>query len=242
MMNHKTAILVIEDDAGLRMTLCDRLSAESYECTAVADGTEGFNTAKAGHFDILILDLMLPGKSGFDICRDLRASGFSVPILMLTARDQIIDRVLGLKLGADDYLCKPFDMAELLARIEALLRRAAAAEPALKEQNATKAQQLPPVQDYGNFQVDFSRGMVSHNGREQLLSAQEYKLLSYLCSRPGEIIKRDRLLDEVWAYGTETSTRTVDVHIAWLRKKIGDSGLVPRHIQTVRGLGYRFIP
>lgn len=245
-MNTKYKILLVEDEAGLRMTVCDRLQAEYYDCTAVVDGKTGFETARSQDFDLILLDVMLPGKNGFDICRDLRNAGIQTPVLMLTARDQIIDRVLGLKLGADDYLCKPFDMAELLARMEALLRRTVRPAESVSGQEVAsgtqKSSKTDSVHDYTDFRVDFSRGLIEHKGKEQLLSAQEYKLMAYLCAHPKEVISRDSLLDAVWGYGTETSTRTVDVHIAWLRKKTGDSGLVPKHIQTVRGLGYRFVP
>lgn len=245
-MNTKIKVLLVEDDAGLRMTVCDRLQAEYYECTAVDDGNAGFEAARSRLYDLILLDVMLPGKNGFDVCRDLRNAGIQTPVLMLTARDQIIDRVLGLKLGADDYLCKPFDMAELLARMEALLRRekrtAKADTGQAAESGAERSSQSEAVHDYTDFRFDFSRGIIEHQGKEQLLSAQEYKLMSYLCTHPEEIISRDALLDAAWGYESETSTRTVDVHIAWLRKKIGDTGLIPKHIQTVRGLGYRFIP
>jgi len=172
---------------------------------------------------------------------------------MLTARSQIIDRVLGLKLGADDYLCKPFDMNELLARIEALLRRTQPIDTSGAAPGAVPTGNRSLVDDtdsgtprgketYTHFTVDFQRGTVEHQGLVQNLSAQEYKLLAYLTRHPGEIISRDTLLDAVWGYGTETTTRTVDVHVAWLRKKIGDTEPAPYHIQTIRGLGYRFNP
>lgn len=280
-MSKPKHILLIEDEPGLVLTISDRLTAEGYQCDTEKDGKIGFEKAKNGSWDLLLLDVMLPEKNGFDICRDLRAQGFGAPILMLTARSQIIDRVLGLKLGADDYLCKPFDMNELLARIEALLRRSKALDTAIaagavavtfgaaKTYGATDtvspntgsaASASGPAgngaasatgtgpeaprgkETYTHFTVDFQRGTVEHQGLVQNLSAQEYKLLAYLTRHPGEIISRDTLLDAVWGYGTETTTRTVDVHVAWLRKKIGDTEPAPYHIQTIRGLGYRFNP
>jgi DNA-binding response OmpR family regulator len=251
-MNKGKHILLVEDEPGLILTISDRLTAEGYRCDTAKDGKTGFDMAKNHSYDLILLDVMLPEKSGYDICRDLRASGMSTPILMLTARSQIIDRVLGLKLGADDYLCKPFDMNELLARIEALLRRIPSAEPSLPQGSSSPSGSNPVpgtstenrrgVETYTHFTVDFQKGTVESRGVVQNLSSQEYKLLAYLTRHPGEIITRDTLLDAVWGYGTETTTRTVDVHIAWLRKKIGDSEPAPYHIQTIRGLGYRFIP
>ncbi|WP_304224527.1 response regulator transcription factor [Gracilinema caldarium] len=239
-MGKTSSILLVEDEPGLVLTISDRLTAEGYHCDTASDGTAGFEKAKNGSYDLIILDVMLPGKGGFDICRDLRALGYKLPILMLTARSQVIDRVLGLKLGADDYLCKPFDMNELLARIEALLRRAQPQEEG--PIGGTPSERSRGTERYTHFTVDFQTGTVEHSGTIQSLSAQEYKLLAFLTRHPGQIISRDKLLDAVWGYGTETTTRTVDVHIAWLRKKIGDTEPAPYHIQTVRGLGYRFVP
>lgn len=239
-MERPKQILLVEDEPGLVLTISDRLTAEGYHCDSATDGNLGFEKAKTGSYDLLLLDVMLPGKSGFDLCRDLRAQRIDIPILMLTARSQIIDRVLGLKLGADDYLSKPFDMNELLARIEALLRRAQPVEVPLSPDSNGEFQR--GVETYAHFTVDFQKSTVESRGVVQSLSAQEYKLLAFLTRHPGELISRDTLLDAVWGYGTETTTRTVDVHIAWLRKKIGDSALAPHHIQTVRGLGYRFVP
>lgn len=286
-MSKPKYILLIEDEPGLVLTISDRLTAEGYRCDTERDGKIGFEKAKTSSCDLLLLDVMLPGKSGFDICRDLRAQGFGAPIMMLTARSQIIDRVLGLKLGADDYLCKPFDMNELLARIEALLRRSQSLDTAIaaggvaatfgaagtygatgtvgpNTGSAASAYGAAPgavptgtrtraadtstgstsrgKETYTHFTVDFQKGTVESQGVIQNLSAQEYKLLAYLTRHPGEIISRDTLLDAVWGYGTETTTRTVDVHVAWLRKKIGDTEPAPYHIQTIRGLGYRFNP
>ncbi|HUX42645.1 MAG TPA: response regulator transcription factor [Rectinemataceae bacterium] len=244
MERHETRILLVEDEEGLVMTLGDRLRSEGYFFEAATDGTRGFTIAKEGDWDLLILDVMLPGKNGYDICRDLRAAGSKVPILMLTARGLVFDRVLGLKLGADDYLCKPFETSELLARIEALLRR-----PPLDEGRGSGAKARDDAdpstrgrEKYDGFSIDFTKGVIIREDQEEALSAQEYKLLAWLSAHPGELFSRERLLQEVWGYGSPVSTRTVDVHVAWLRQKLGDSGPAPRHIVTVRGLGYRFTP
>ena len=238
-------ILLVEDEEGLVMTLGDRLRAEGYRFDAATDGGAGFAKAKQGGWDLLILDVMLPGKNGYDICRDLRAEGLRGPILMLTARGLVFDRVLGLKLGADDYLCKPFETSELLARIEALLRRpplaggsVAAGQDGGDEADPSSRGRI----DYEGFSIDFARGLVIRGEVEESLSAQEYKLLAWLSAHPGELFSREKLLQAVWGYGSPVSTRTVDVHVAWLRQKLGDSGPAPRHIVTIRGLGYRFNP
>jgi DNA-binding response OmpR family regulator len=157
---------------------------------------------------------------------------------MLTARSLVTDRVHGLKLGADDYLCKPFEMSELVARVEALLRRSSIAK---KNEGSEDPAALGRV-EYKDFALDFAKGLVIRDGTETPLSAQEYKLLAWLASHPGEILSRERLLEAVWGYGNAVTTRTVDVHVAWLRQKLGDSGPAPRHILTIRGLGYRFMP
>ncbi|MEI6386643.1 MAG: response regulator transcription factor [Spirochaetota bacterium] len=239
-------ILLVEDEAGLVMTLGDRLRSEGYSFDHSAEGTGGFVKARDGQWDLLILDVMLPGKNGYDICRDLRATGSKVPILMLTARGLVYDRVMGLKLGADDYLCKPFEMSELLARIEALLRR-----PPIQVPGPARApSDGPGAEDptsrgrvvYDGFVINFTRGLVERDGSEYPLSAQEYKLLAWLTSHPGVILSRERLLKAVWGYDSTVTSRTVDVHIAWLRSKLGDSGPAPRRIVTIRGLGYRFDP
>ncbi len=250
-MANGTKILVIEDEPGLVMTLTDRLEAEGYQCESRTDGVAGLEAAHSRAFSLIVLDVMLPGKSGFDVCKELRANGDKTPVIMLTARGQIDDRVLGLKLGADDYLSKPFEMAELLARIEALLRRSEFRSPAeLSESGRASSQDARIWEraaargrvDYGAFVADFATGIIEREGETYPLSGQEYKLLAYLAEHPNEVFSRDKLLDAVWGYGSEVTTRTVDVHVAWIRRKIGDAELIPRHILTVRGLGYRFVP
>ncbi len=183
-------------------------------------------------FDIMLLDVMLPGGNGFDICKTVRQQGIHTPILMLTARGQVVDRVVGLKLGADDYLVKPFEMAELLARIEALLRRSAT--------SGTGATVVAETFRFGDIAIDFRRAEVTKSGRALELSAREFKLLRYFVEHRGAALSRDELLNEVWGYNAMPSTRTVDVHIAWLRQKVEDNPRHPRHILTVHGLGYKF--
>ena len=222
-------ILVIEDEAALRLALSDRLRSEGYEVETAADGEQGWERARQGGFDLILLDVMLPGRSGFDLCRDLRREGVATPILMLTARGEVLDRVLGLKLGADDYLVKPFETAELLARIEALLRRA---------QPDTEGGAFA----FGDVRVDFKRVEVTRAGEPVELSALEFRLLRYFVEHRGEVLSRDRLLDEVWGYSAEVYSRTVDQHVATLRRKIESDPRRPRHVVTVHGLGYRFTP
>ena len=222
-------ILLVEDEAGLVMTLTDRLIAEGYDVESAGDAQTALDTATNGRFDAILLDVMLPGGSGFDICRTVRQRGIETPILMLTARGQVVDRVVGLKLGADDYLVKPFEMSELLARIEAIMRRAAPARA-----NA------PEAFRFGNVTVDFRSAEVTKAGETIELSAREYKLLRYFIEHRGAALSREELLNEVWGYNSMPSTRTVDVHVAWLRQKIEDNPRHPQFIVTVHGLGYKF--
>jgi two-component system alkaline phosphatase synthesis response regulator PhoP len=222
-------ILLVEDEPGLVMTLTDRLRAEGYEVESATDGETGLARASSGEFDLMILDVMLPRKSGFDVCRKLRQIGNTVPILMLTARGQVVDKVVGLQLGADDYLTKPFDMMELLARLEALLRRA----PGSPAQTAASYQ-------FGAVRVDFRSAEVTRSSKPVSLTAREFQLLHYLIDHRGATLSRDELLSEVWGYDAVPSTRTVDVHMAWLRQKLEKNPKYPEFILTVRGLGYKF--
>lgn len=225
-------ILLIEDEPGLVMTLTDRLTAEGYDVDHEGDAVRGLARASTGTFDAILLDIMLPGGNGFDICRTLRQRSVHTPILMLTARGQVVDRVVGLKLGADDYLVKPFEMAELLARIEALLRR-----------GAVQASASPTVDTFrfGAVTIDFRKAEVTRGGQLLDLSAREFKLLKYFIEHRGAALSRDELLNEVWGYNAMPSTRTVDVHVAWLRQKIEENPRHPQHIMTVHGLGYKFV-
>jgi two-component system alkaline phosphatase synthesis response regulator PhoP len=224
-------LLLVEDEPGLVMTLTDRLLAEGYEVDSAGDAVAGLAKATTGAFDIILLDVMLPGGSGFDVCRTLRQRGVQTPLLMLTARGQVVDRVVGLKLGADDYLVKPFEMAELLARIEALLRRGAAASSTT----------VGETYRFGEIFVDLRKAEVTRAGQPIELSAREFKLLRYFVEHRGAALSRDELLNEVWGYNAMPSTRTVDVHVAWLRQKIEDNPRHPQYIHTVHGLGYKFM-
>ncbi len=224
-------ILLVEDEPGLVVTLTDLLTAEGYAVESASDGITGLARAGAEPFDLMVLDVMLPGKNGLDVCRELRREGKDLAILMLTAKTQLADRVVGLKLGADDYLTKPFEPPELLARIEALLRR-------------VKKEKLTPVArfEFGNVVADFEKAEVRKNGVVAPLAGKELELLRYLIDRRGRPVSRDELLEAVWEYQPGVSSRTVDVHVAWLRQKLEDMPQNPRHIQTVRGVGYRFAP
>jgi two-component system alkaline phosphatase synthesis response regulator PhoP len=225
-------LLLVEDEPGLQLTLTDRLVAEGYEVETAGDGETGLRRALTGGFDLVVLDVMLPRRDGFDVCRTLRQHGVTTPVLMLTARGQVVDRVVGLKLGADDYLTKPFESAELLARIEALLRRAGRADDT---QAAAGVRYV-----FGDVVVDVRRAEVTRAGTAVELSAKEFHLLRYFLEHRGATISRDELLQEVWGYEHTPSTRTVDVHVAWLRQKLEANPKVPQLIQTVHGLGYKF--
>jgi two-component system alkaline phosphatase synthesis response regulator PhoP len=222
-------ILLVEDEPGLVLTLTDLLQAEGYQVESAVDGPTGLTRASKEPFDLVILDVMLPGKSGLDVCRELRQQGKDVAVLMLTAKTQLIDRVVGLKLGADDYLTKPFEPPELLARVEALLRR-------VKRENFTPVRRF----QFGDVEVDFDQGDASKGGVPVSLAGKELELLRYLIDRRGNAVSRDELLEGVWQYQPGVSSRTVDVHIAWLRQKLEDNPHTPRYIHTVRGMGYRF--
>jgi two-component system alkaline phosphatase synthesis response regulator PhoP len=223
------SILLIEDEPGLVLTLKDRLTREGYEVDSAQDGNVGLAAALRGQADLIILDLMLPGRSGLDICRDLRQKGIETPILMLTARGQTVDKVLGLKLGADDYMTKPFEMPELMARVEVLMRR---------NRNATGG---AAFYNFGNIEVDLRRASATRGGETVALSTREFELLRYFIEHRGAAISRDELLSNVWHYDAGTTTRTVDVHVAWLRQKLEDDPKRPQWIMTVHGLGYKFL-
>jgi len=223
-------ILIVEDEADLRMTLSDRLKGEGYLPECAGDGAEGLQKAVSGSYDLIILDVMLPGKNGFDVCRDVRKAGLTVPVIMLTARGQLVDKVLGLKIGADDYLTKPFELLELLARIEALLRR-----------GARPAAQTSGIQQFGPIQVDFRGTAVFRNGEVVPLSAREFRLLCYFVQNRGATLSREALLKDVWGYSEDTFTRTVDVHVGSLRQKLESDPKQPSMIVTVPGLGYKFV-
>lgn len=222
------SILLVEDEEGLRMTLSDRLRSEGYVVDFAVDGDEGLDKATGLPFDLIILDIMLPHRSGLDVCRDVRSAGLATPILLLTARDQTIDKVLGLKLGADDYVTKPFDTMELMARVEALLRRR------LPVRASQSVHQLGPIR------MDVRGTEVTRDGKPVPLSAREFQLLRHFMEHPGATLSRSELLHEVWGYEDGTFTRTVDVHIASLRQKLEKDPKRPEMIVTVPGMGYKF--
>ena len=221
-------LLLVEDEPGLVMTLTDRLSREGYGVDTSADGASALERATSEAFDLVLLDVMLPQMNGFDVLRELRRRGVDVPVIMLTARGQIVDKVVGLKLGADDYVTKPFEMVELLARIEAKLRR-----------TPTRTT-TPDVHQFGDIQVDFRKAEVTKAGAPLDLSAREFQLLRYFLEHRGATLTREELLNEVWGYNSMPSTRTVDVHVAWLRQKIEPNPRHPQFILTIHGLGYKF--
>src|SRR2546428_701473 len=223
-------ILLVEDEPGLVLMLTDRLTSEGYKVESARDGDAGFDRASNEAFNAIILDVMLPRKNGFDVCRDLRQRGVNTPVLMLTARGQVVDKVVGLKLGADDYLTKPFEMIELLARVEALLRRAP----------ATPSPQSESYQ-FGPVKIDFRRAEVERDGQKIELSAKEFQLIRYFVEHREATLSRDELLNEVWGYDAMPTTRTVDVHVAWLRQKLEPNPRHPQFILTIHEMGYKFV-
>ncbi|HLV89022.1 MAG TPA: response regulator transcription factor [Candidatus Sulfotelmatobacter sp.] len=224
----RESILLIEDEQALQSTLGLRLRSEGFVVETASDGTEGFEKATNSPFDLIILDVMLPDRSGFDICRDIRQAGLATPILFLTARNQTTDKVIGLKLGADDYVTKPFKSAELIARIEVLLRR-------------VPVRSGHGVHQFGAIQVDVRRAEVTRDGKPVYLSAREFQLLRYLIERAGSTVPRGELLRSIWGYSEDTLTRTVDMHIATLREKLEQNPKRPELIVTVAGVGYKFV-
>lgn len=222
-------VLMVEDEEGLVLTVTDLLRSEGYDVETTPSGEQGYQMARSAPFDLVLLDVMLPDRSGFDVCRSLRESGCQTPILMLTARTQVVDRVLGLRLGADDYLTKPFDPMELLARMEALRRRAS---------NRTVTENR--VLRFGRIEVDLRSTEVRRDGKPIEMSAREFELLRYFIENQGATISRRQLLSDVWGYHSRVFTRTVDVHIYSLRQKLEDDPKNPTLLLTVRGLGYRF--
>jgi two-component system alkaline phosphatase synthesis response regulator PhoP len=222
-------ILLVEDELGVALTLSDLLQGEGYEVETSGDGPGGLARATSEAFDLVVLDVMLPGKNGLEVCKELRQRGKDIAILMLTAKSQLTDRVVGLKTGADDYLTKPFEPPELLARVEALLRR-------------VKKEKLAPVThfEFEDVTIDFEKGDVRKGGAAVPMAGKELELLRYLIDRRGKVVSRDELLEAVWQYQPGISSRTIDVHVAWLRQKLEDNPANPRHIHTARGIGYRF--
>jgi DNA-binding response OmpR family regulator len=225
-----TTVLAIEDDPAILRGLSDNLRFEGYEVFTAADGETGYNLQRQHKPDLIVLDLMLPRMSGFELCRKLRGEGVHTPILMLTARSEEPDRVLGLDLGADDYVTKPFSVRELMARVRALLRR------------SQPRSDLPNELRFGGVEVDFLSYEARCNGTPVEMTRKEFAILRYLASRGGEVVSRDDLLNEVWGYESYPSSRTVDNHVASLRAKLERNSPEPEHIRTVHGVGYKFVP
>jgi two-component system, OmpR family, alkaline phosphatase synthesis response regulator PhoP len=221
-------VLFVEDEAAFAVGMIDRLRSEGYEVEWARTGSAGYEAARMHLFDLIVLDIMLPGTNGFDICRDLRREGIDTPVLMLTARGEVVDRVVGLKLGADDYVQKNCEPVELMARIEALLRRSSSGAAV----SAGRA-------EFGDVRVDLYKHEVARAGKPVTLSPVEFRLLEYLIDRRGAVVTREELLKNVWGFDAEMLTRTVDVHIAGLRKKIEADSRYPRFLLTVKGAGYK---
>jgi two-component system alkaline phosphatase synthesis response regulator PhoP len=222
-------LLLVEDEPGLVLTLTDRLSREGYTVETSADGESGLERAASNGFDLILLDVMLPRMNGLDVLRELRRRRNDTPVIVLTARGQVVDKVVGLKLGADDYVTKPFEMMELLARIEAKLRRSPATPRAGEGYR------------FGDIAIDFRKAEVTRDGQPLELAAREFQLLRYFIEHRGATLTREELLNEVWGYNAMPSTRTVDVHVAWLRQKLEPVARHPQYILTVHGLGYKFV-
>lgn len=221
-------ILIVEDDEAIAVALRDGFEFEGYEVGLAVDGEAGRQSASRENWDLILLDVMLPKLSGIDVCKQLRREGSKTPIIMLTARSQEIDKVVGLKIGADDYVTKPFSFLELLARVEALLRR------------ATGRAEGPETYLFGDVKTDFRRMEVSKAGGRVEMSRLEFELLKYFIDHRGQALPRERLLDAVWGYESESQTRTVDMHVAKLRKKLEDDPAHPSWIVTVHRVGYKF--
>ena len=223
-------ILVIEDDTSILRGLKDNLVFEGYEVLSATEGHEGLNLALEGSPDLILLDIMLPGITGYDICRKVREQKPDLPIIMLTARGKEVDKVAGLDLGADDYVTKPFSISELMARIRSVLRRTRNSAPELEQFS------------FGNVTLNFKKYQTFVNNKEVHLSAKEYAIMKMFIRHTGDVIHRDRLLDEVWGYESYPTTRTVDNFILDLRKKLEGDPARPKHILSIRGAGYKFVP
>jgi DNA-binding response OmpR family regulator len=221
-------ILIVEDEESILIPLEDNLRLEGYEVSSAKDGLQGLSMARERSYDLIVLDIMLPKMNGFEVCRQLRQSRITTPILVLTAKSQEIDKVLGLELGADDYVTKPFSPRELLARVKALIRR------------ATQPQQEIDLYTFGDVEVDFIKYEAKKNGKPIYLTALEFALLHFLIKHRNEVMSRDAILDEVWGENVFIAPRTVDKHISQLRKKVEGDPENPRHIIGVRGVGYKF--
>ena len=221
-------ILIIEDEESILMALEDDLKLEGYKVTGIEDGQQGLSMAKEGGYDLIILDIMLPKMNGFEVCKELRQAGVTIPILILSAKSQEIDKVLGLELGADDYVTKPFSPRELLARVKAILRRAKQTELG------------SDVYRFSDVEIDFKKYEAAKNGAPIYLTRLEFALLQFLIKHKSQALSRDTILDEVWGKEVYAYPRTVDTHIAHLRKKIEDDPANPSYLLGIRGIGYKF--
>jgi len=224
-----TTILIVEDDPAMTVALRDGFEFEKYTVDMANDGDQGQRMASRGRYDVIILDVMLPKKSGLDICKELREKGNNTPVIMLTARGQEIDKIVGLKLGADDYVTKPFSFIELLARVEAVMRRA---------QRKKAADQVA----FGDVKLDFRTYQATKSDQPLELTPREFSILRYFLDHPNEVVSRETLLNHVWGYDPSAFTRTVDTHMARLRQKIEPIPAEPRHLITVHRVGYKFVP
>ncbi len=223
-------VLIVEDDQAMAVALRDGFEYEGYTVQVARDGAVGLKLASDRDLDLIVLDVMLPKMSGFDVCKQLRSAGNATPIIMLTARGQEIDKVVGLKIGADDYVTKPFSFMELMARVEALIRR-----------SNRKPEQSVDEFSFGDIAINFKRFEVTKAGQPIEMSPREFNILKYFIEHRGEVITRDQLLDSVWGYGSFPLTRTVDMHIAKLRQKIEDTPHDPKFVITVHRVGYKFV-
>jgi DNA-binding response OmpR family regulator len=229
-----TTVLAIEDDPAILRGLADNLRFEGYDVITATDGETGYRLQQERKPDLILLDLMLPRMSGFEFCRKLRGEGIQTPVLMLTARSEEPDRVLGLDLGADDYVTKPFSVRELMARVRALLRRS--------QVGSEGSPGLPDDLHFGGMDIDFRSYEARRNGEPVEMTRKEFAILRFLASRAGDVVTRDDLLNEVWGYESYPSSRTVDNHVAGLRAKLERDSSQPEHIKTVHGVGYKFVP
>jgi len=224
-------ILVVEDEPEMQRGLRDNLEFEGYDVKIIDDGKEGLEALISETFDLVLLDVMLPGMSGFDVCKKARAQGIATPIIMLTAKGEEVDKVLGLEFGADDYITKPFSLRELIARVKAVLRRT----PAGKISTETKIK-------LGGLEIDFESYTATKKGKEVAMTSKEFDVIRYLWQHQKQVVKRDDLLTEVWGYDESISSRTVDNFIVKLRQKIEKDPSHPKHIITLHGTGYKLIP
>lgn len=222
-------ILIVEDEESILLPLEDNLRLEGYEVASAKDGLQGLSMAKEQQYDLIVLDIMLPKMDGFEVCKQLRQDKIATPILVLTAKSQEVDKVLGLELGADDYVTKPFSPRELLARVKAILRR------------TQQTQQGVDFYRFGDVEVDFKKYEAKKDGNPIDLTALEFALLHYLIAKSGQVVHRNTILDEIWGENVYIEPRTVDKHISLLRKKVEDDPQNPRFIVGVRGVGYKFM-